>query len=286
MFDFFTRILGIFLKPWKTINSVYYNTYLYSSDLIYYIFGSQFFINEEDSDAEEKKYNDAFKFLEREAYYWTIVSFKYFKLDRQELKHSTNFLFLNKHNLKIIPRFYYRSKFYYNMITNTHTQNASFLKMLKNHTWFGLFSIWKAVRNWILSIILFVVSVYFLSLVRVLPVNTVLFQWFALGMFSYWLISGFVFFVKKYRFTKYTSAIQRFWRRSYILFWLIESCLLVVFIYLTLNATQETSYMLDQISVFKNHLFSWKSFLPKLLLNTILVILGYLLLLKDRKSVV
>lgn len=284
MFEFFTRIITILLKPWKAIKSAYKSVYLHTADFANLVFGTPMFINEGDLEAEEKKYINTMKFIERDDFYWAIVSFKYFKVDKREYKSLINFLFLNKNNIKIIPRFYYRTKHYYT--NNTYKFDYFFFKkMFKNHVWFGLSSIWKAIRMWILSVFLLVISIYFLSLVRVLPVNTVLFQWFALGMFSYWLISGFVFFIKKYRFTRFTSSIQRFWRRSYILFWLIESCLLVVFIYLTLNSTQETSYMLDQISVFKNHLFSWRAFLPKLVINTILVILGYLLLLNVKWNI-
>jgi hypothetical protein len=75
-------------------------------------------------------------------------------------------------------------------------------------------------------------------------------------MFGYWLISGFVFFIKKYQFGKYTSVVQRFWRRTYILFWLIEITTFSVFLFLTINASQESFYMFDQISIFKTHLYS------------------------------
>jgi hypothetical protein len=104
-------------------------------------------------------------------------------------------------------------------------------------------------------------------------------------MVAYWLLSGFVFFVKKYQYSKYTTAIQRFWRRSYILFWLIEFSLFMVYVYLTLNANQESFYMFDQIQVFKTHLFSWRSFLLKIFPLTVLLILGYFLLLSLKWNV-
>lgn len=43
-------------------------------------------------------------------------------------------------------------------------------------------------------------------------------SWFCVFFFYYLLISGFVFFLKKYRFSKFTGAIQRFWKRSFIIF--------------------------------------------------------------------
>jgi hypothetical protein len=150
---------------------------------------------------------------------------------------------------------------------------------IKHQLKFGAKSISKAFRLWVLPLIVTIFFLFFLAFVRVLPVNTVAFQIFGLLMFFYWLISGFVFFIKKYKFSKFTSVVQRFWRRAYILFWLLESCLLLVFLYLTLNASQESVYSLDQIAVFKAHTSSVKFFLPKMMLSTVLIILGYLLLL-------
>jgi len=106
-----------------------------------------------------------------------------------------------------------------------------------------------------------------------------MFIWISFLMFSYWLLSGFVFFIKKYQFGKYTTSIQRFWRRSYVLFWLIEFSLFSIYLYLTLNANQESFYMFDQIQFFKNHLYSWRLFLYKLFPLTFLLILSYLFLL-------
>jgi hypothetical protein len=104
-------------------------------------------------------------------------------------------------------------------------------------------------------------------------------------MLLYWLLSGFVFFIKKYQFSHYTSVIQRFWRRSYILFWLIEGGLLGVFFYLMINSSQESFYMFDQIAILKTHLFSWKLFLFKSILIVSLITYGYLLLLNLRWNV-
>jgi hypothetical protein len=111
-----------------------------------------------------------------------------------------------------------------------------------------------------------------------------LFFWVGLSMLLYWLLSGFVFFVKKYQFSRYTSVIQRFWRRSYILFWLIESGLLLVFFYLVINSSQESFYMFDQGYFLKTHLFSWKLFLFKCILVVSLITYSYLVLLNLKWS--
>lgn len=99
---------------------------------------------------------------------------------------------------------------------------------------------------------------------RLLSVHRVVFEWVLIVMFLYWLLSGFVFFVKKYQYNKFTSVIQRFWKRTYILFWLIESCVFLCFFYLTLNASEEPVYMYDQIKLHKSRLFSWRIFIFKL----------------------
>jgi hypothetical protein len=45
---------------------------------------------------------------------------------------------------------------------------------------------------------------------RCVPFNKIVAFWVIFGMVAYWLLSGFVFFVKKYQYSKYTTAIQRF----------------------------------------------------------------------------
>lgn len=143
----------------------------------------------------------------------------------------------------------------------------------------GLKSIWLHLRFWVLPLFLALVVALNFIFIKALPFNKVVFLWIAFFMIYYWLISGFVFFVKKYQYGKFTSAIQRFWKRSYILFWLLESCLLLVFVYLTFTASQESFYMFDQIQIYKTHLFSWRLFLSKNIPIVVLIALGYFLLL-------
>lgn len=167
--------------------------------------------------------------------------------------------------------------FYFNY--NNFKNNPNFLNSLKTTFLSGIKYTWLGLRIWILSLTIGLSIVYYSMVIRCLPFNKTVFVWIVVAMFSYWLLSGFVFFVKKYQFGKYTSAIQRFWRRSYILFWMLEFFLFLVFLYLTLNANQESYYMFDQIQIFKTHLFSWRSFLIKLFPLTLLLIFGYLFLL-------
>jgi hypothetical protein len=129
-----------------------------------------------------------------------------------------------------------------------------------------------------LSLILAFLFIYVLSLYHITPFLKLIFGWLALFFFIYLLVSGFVYFVKKLTFSKYTDALQRFWKRTFSLFWLIEGGLFVVFIYFTLNASSEVFYGYDSQSFVKLHLGSLRLFFFKLcLINVILVLTNYLL---------
>ena len=163
---------------------------------------------------------------------------------------------------------------FYKIDNNSTNFNLNFFSNSINS---GLRSLWVILRFWIIGIILFLVSAYYLLYIRALPVNKVVFEWILIVMFVYWLISGFVFFIKKYQYSKFTSVIQRFWKRSYILFWLIESGVFMVFFYLTINSSNEPVYMYDQIRPLKTFLFSWRLFLLKVFPVVFLILLGYFL---------
>jgi hypothetical protein len=151
------------------------------------------------------------------------------------------------------------------------------LNFLINSVNSGLRSLWLILRFWIIGIVLFLLSAYYLLYIRALPINKIVFEWILIVMFVYWLMSGFVFFIKKYQYSKFTSVIQRFWKRSYILFWLIETGVFLVFFYLTINSSNEPVYMYDQIRPLKAFLFSWRLFLLKIFPVIFIILLGYFL---------
>lgn len=142
----------------------------------------------------------------------------------------------------------------------------------------GLFFFWKHIRLWLPIIFLLFIIFYVSLAIRALPFIRISTEWFFIVMAGYWLISGFVFFIKKYKFGKFTSAIQRFWRRSYILFWLIECSLFAVFIYLAINASQEVPYTFDVLQLDKMRLYSWKNFLFKAFFVFLIIVLCYIAL--------
>lgn len=164
--------------------------------------------------------------------------------------------------------------FAFNVLRN----KSNLLYLIKTIFLSGFKYIWYGVRFWIFPLIVLLTVLYCTLVLKGLPFNKVMFTWIGIIMLLYWLVSGFVFFFKKYQFGKYTTAIQRFWRRSYILFWLIEGGVFLVFLFLTINASQESFYMFDQINIFKTHLYSWRFFFIKIFPLVLLILITYLLL--------
>jgi len=196
--------------------------------------------------------------------FYKLYSFKYLK------EHDFIKVYRNFFRLIHIKKGFYVSNY-------DDFKKLNFLRFKKLNFFSGYIYFYRYFKFIILLLLVFF-YIYISLLFRLLPFNKLFFSWVCVIMFCYWLISGFVFFIKKYQFGKYTSAIQRFWRRSYILFWLIEGSTFSVFLYLTFNSSQESYYMFDNISFFKNHLFSWSFFLFKLILVVILLLFTYYLL--------
>ena len=154
---------------------------------------------------------------------------------------------------------------------------------LKNQLFLlGLNSFWKHLRFWLLPLSFSIIFLYYTFFLRSLPFMKVLFSYFLIINMFYLLVSGFVFFFKKYQYRLYTTAIQRFWRRSLIIFWLIEVSLFIVFIYLTLNASQEPIHVYDNIQIYKTHFYSWRYFLVKIIPASLLIIFTYILLIFNK----
>ena len=181
----------------------------------------------------------------------------------------------NKINLKLTQT---KNNYIYNLNKGSYNNNLLLF-------FYGIRSIWSGIRLWIFSIFIGSVIIYYCLVVKLLPFTKIIFQWFLLTMFFYWLISGFVFFVKKYQYRYFTSSLQRFWRRSFIIFWAIEGFLFTIFIYLTLNSNQEPVFMYDNSQVYKTHLFSWRYFLIKIFPSTLLIIFSYFILLSLKWNV-
>ena len=244
----------------------------------YYVINDVIYVTYKDSLLAFNSYNDYINDLKK------INNVKYNFLYRNRIELNLNniidtlfiksILFIHLNYLKLTHdnRLNYRLKqtdwgFY---INNTNQSNLI-------NIFSGIKYVWKGLRFWLIGLIIGLGAIYYLMYIRLLPFNKIVFSWILLSMFLYWLISGFVFFIKKYQYSRFTAAIQRFWKRTYIIFWLIEAGTFSVFFYLTLNSSSEPVYMYDQIRIFKNNLFSWRWFLIKLLPSVSIILLGYYL---------
>ena len=150
---------------------------------------------------------------------------------------------------------------------------------LKQLSFYGLRSIWNHIKLWVLPLLICFGFIYYSFFLKSLPFSKIFAVYILIGNMFYLLFSGFVFFFKKYQYRLYTSVIQRFWRRTLIIFWAIEASLFICFVYLIFNASQEPLHVYDNIQIYKTHFYSWRFFLIKIFLSAIIIILTYILLL-------
>lgn len=92
--------------------------------------------------------------------------------------------------------------------------------------------------------------------------------WVFLG---YWLISTFIFLFKKAQYTSFTRIIQRFWKRSLYLFWLLEVVLFSIYLFLTLIAPQEYLFV-DMVSLHYNYVYNLLPFFKNIFLVVVLIL--------------
>ncbi len=128
----------------------------------------------------------------------------------------------------------------------------------------------------LLSLIYFLYTIFFFKIQFLKQLSV----WFVIGMMFFWLISGFNFFIKRYQFGKFTSQIQRFWKRTNTSFWLIEGFLLLIFFYYYLNSSQEPLYMYDYSSLNQEHLVSLYTIGFNVIILSIVIYFMYFTLLR------
>ena len=96
-------------------------------------------------------------------------------------------------------------------------------------------------------------------------------NWLATFLLAYTLYFSFILLFKRNKQSKFTAAIIKFWKRSLVIFWAIETFLFLFFVFVTLNTSQEPSFFIDQSLYVKNFQISWKSSLFNLLLIVLLI---------------
>lgn len=126
----------------------------------------------------------------------------------------------------------------------------------------------------IISILYFFISLFYIQ-IDIAKQTAV---WYIFGIIYYLLMSTFNSFLIKYKYGKFTSAIQRFWKRTGIVFWLIEGFLFLLFFYYFLNSSQEPLYMFDYSSLNQELLIQLKITFKNLLLLSLAIYLSFILI--------
>lgn len=155
-------------------------------------------------------------------------------------------------------------------------EEAEFTPLLVEHTvvFYNFFK--TTIIALSLSVLYFIYTVFFFK-IQFLKQLAV---WFVIGMLYFWLMSGFNFFVKRYQYGKFTSQIQRFWKRTNTCFWLIEGFLLLLFFYYFLNSSQEPLYMYDYSAINQEFLVSLQVVFINIVLLSVVIYFMYFTLLR------
>lgn len=127
-----------------------------------------------------------------------------------------------------------------------------------------------------LALIYFIYTVFFFKIQFLKQLSV----WFVIGMLYFWLMSGFNFFVKRYQYGKFTSQIQRFWKRTNTCFWLIEGFLLLLFFYYYLNSSQEPLYMYDYSAINQEFLVPLHVIFTNIVLLSVVIYFMYFTLIR------
>jgi len=136
--------------------------------------------------------------------------------------------------------------------------------------------------KWILLAFAIAFLYFFISLFYIqIELTKQITVWFILLIVFYLLISTFNNFLVKYKYGKFTSAIQRFWKRTGLVFWLIEGFLFFLFFYYFLNSSQEPLYMFDYASLNQELLIQLKVSYKNLILLSLAIYLSFLLILNN-----
>jgi hypothetical protein len=151
------------------------------------------------------------------------------------------------------------------------------LKILKTYFKIIMFNVKWILIAAIISIIYFFFSLFYLQLEFTKQVAI----WFVLLIVFYLLMSTFNNFLNKYKYGKFTSAIQRFWKRTGMTFWLIEGFLFLIFFYYFLNSSQEPLYMYDYASLNQELLIQLKTSYKNMILLSIAIYFSFVMILNN-----
>ena len=221
-----------------------------------------------------------FKYREDFSYYYipTIWIF-YFLEDTEDFVISYYLDYLYE---KQIPFLYYKVNILeYFVKRDFKFYNNFYINKLKYYLLIILNIITYNIKWILLSLIIcfcyFFVSLFYLQL----EFTKQLAIWFILLIAFYLLMSTFNNFLNKYKYGKFTSAIQRFWKRTGMVFWLIEGFLFLIFFYYFLNSSQEPLYMHDYANLNQEFLIQLKVSYKNMILLSFAIYFSFILVLNN-----
>lgn len=213
---------------------------------IFFPFTSYFFTNDIGLNSIKKTFRIIYAVLFGRAVYIPIYKYNWY-----------NYIFLYKKNFT-----FYATQIY---------------PIINNFKYYFFYS-YHLLKNIIIPVLVSII--FIILLIDYFSINFLkqIAVWIVVGLLFFWLMSGFNFFIKRYRFGKFTSAIQRFWKRTNSYFWLIEGFLFTLFFYYYLNSSQEVLYMFDEANLNQKHLLSINAFYLSLILLIYLIVYSYYIL--------
>lgn len=162
-------------------------------------------------------------------------------------------------------------KIYHNMI------NKNLLKSINIYFKLFIYTLkWVIVAS-VISFIYFFFSLFYIQIETTKQMAI----WFILLIIFYLLMSTFNNFLIKYKYGKFTSAIQRFWKRTGMVFWLIEGFLFLIFFYYFLNSSQESLYMHDYSNLNQELLIQLKTSYKNMILLSLAIYFSFILILNN-----
>ena len=165
------------------------------------------------------------------------------------------------------PLFIKNIPVYKNIVNNISNRINNLLNII-------IFNFKWILISFIISVLYFFISLFYIQ-IDIAKQTAV---WYIFGIIYYLLMSTFNSFLIKYKYGKFTSAIQRFWKRTGIVFWLIEGFLFLLFFYYFLNSSQEPLYMFDYSSLNQELLIQLKITFKNLLLLSLAIYLSFILI--------
>jgi len=154
-----------------------------------------------------------------------------------------------------------------NLMNSIKTEIVKYVKFL-------VYSVKFVLLAGIITVIYFLISLFYIQI----DITKQIAIWYLAFIMYYLLLSTFNSFLIKYKYGKYTSAIQRFWKRTGIVFWLIEGFLFLLFFYYFLNSSQEPLYMFDYSSLNQELLIQLNTTYKNLILLSLAIYLSFILL--------